>query len=70
MFIAKHCDGRLVCVESVIPLAGTTELVLAREPEHEEYLGVSIAIKYLFEGNRCEGTYSGHDNCDLTAELD
>ena len=70
VFIAEHCDGRLVCVKSVIPLAGTTELVLAHEPEHEEYLRVSIAIQLLLVRKRRERTYGDQDDCDLTAELD
>ena len=70
VFIAEHCDGRLVCVKSVIPLASTTELVLAHEPEHEEYLCVSIAIRFFFMRKRRERTYGDQDNCYLTSELD
>jgi hypothetical protein len=40
VFVAEHCNGRLVCVESVVPLTCATKLVLAHEPENEEYLRV------------------------------
>ena len=52
VLVAEHCDSSVVCVESIVPLARATELVLAYEPDDEEYLRVSIEGKHFFKRER------------------